>query len=99
MPCKDCIHKGVCTYKEDYEIFLKETLRAAFDMMPQNCDMHVDCKAYMPAEEIAQCDLKEISFKAFYKTSYNYDWHNVEIYIYPKCESVFEEVNDDDEQR
>lgn len=82
MPCKDCIHKGVCTYKEDYEIFLKETLRDAFDMMPQNCDMHVDCKAYMPAEEIA--NREEISFKASYKTSYNYDWHNVEIYIYPK---------------
>lgn len=104
MPCKDCVHKGVCTYKEDYEIFLKETLRDAFDMMPQNCDMHVDCKAYMPAEEIAQCDLREqigmkylvecaypltvheeTSFKAFYKKFYNYDWHNVEIYIYPKC--------------
>ena len=87
MPCKDCVHKGVCTYKEDYEIFLKETLRAAFDMMPEICDMHVDCKAYMPAEEIAH--YKWISFKAFYKTFYNYDWHNVEIYIHPKCESVF----------
>lgn len=30
---------------------------------------------------------EEISFKAFYKTFYDYDWHNVEIYIYPKCES------------
>lgn len=85
MPCKDCIHKGVCRYKEGYEIFLNETLKDAFDMMPKICDMHVDCKAYMPAEEIARCDLREISFKAFYKTFYNYDWHNVEIYIYPKC--------------
>lgn len=36
MLCKDCAHKGVCTYKEDYEIFLKETLRDAFNMMPKS---------------------------------------------------------------
>lgn len=53
MPCKDCVHKEVCTYKEEYETFLNETLRDAFDMMPQNCDMYVDCKAYMPTEGIA----------------------------------------------
>lgn len=59
MNCKDCIHKGVCRYEEEYEIFLNETLRDAFDMMPKICDMHVDCKAYMPAEEIARCNFKE----------------------------------------
>ena len=59
MPCKDCIHKGVCRYKEEYEIFLKETLKDAFDMMPKICDMRVDCKAYMPAEEIARYGFKE----------------------------------------
>lgn len=60
MPCKDCIHKEVCRYKEEYEIFLNETLRDAFDMMPKICDMHVDCKAYIPtpAEEIARRDIK-----------------------------------------
>lgn len=60
MPCKDCIHKEVCRYKEEYEIFLNETLRDAFDMMPTICDMHVDCKAYIatPAEGIARRDIK-----------------------------------------
>ena len=59
MSCKDCFHKEVCRYKEEYEIFLNETLNEAFDLMPKFCNMHVDCKAYMPAEEIARCDLRK----------------------------------------
>lgn len=61
MNCKDCIHKGVCRYKEEYEIFLNETetLRDAFDMMPKFCDMHVDCKMFIPVQGIIRCDFKE----------------------------------------
>ena len=58
MPCKDCIHKGVCRYKEEYEIFLNETLKDAFDMMPKFCDMHVDCKLFVPVKGIMRCDFK-----------------------------------------
>ena len=36
-----------------------------------------------------------IPFKVFY----DYEWRDIELYICPKCGSVFGKVNDDDEQR
>ena len=59
MPCKDCFHKEVCRYKEEYETFLNETLKDAFDMMPKFCDIHVDCKHAYTSSGIMRCDFKE----------------------------------------
>ena len=63
------------------------------------CKLEMNCKL-CESEMFPICAYpltghEEVSFKAFYKTFYNYEWHNVEIYIYPKCESVVEEVNDE----
>lgn len=64
----------------------------------KNCD-HKPCEFEMlPICAYPLTVHEEVLFKAFYKTFYNYDWHSVEIYIYPKCGSVFGKVNDDDEQ-
>ena len=58
MPCKDCFHKGVCRYKEEYETFLNETIKDIFNMTPKFCDMHVDCKMFIPVQGIMRCDFK-----------------------------------------
>lgn len=38
------------------------------------------------------------SFKACEKLILGYTWYDVDLYICPKCGSVFGKVNDDDEQ-
>ena len=46
LSCGDCIHRMVCTNKEEYAIFLDETMREPFDLMPDFLDMHVSCKYF-----------------------------------------------------
>ena len=46
LSCGDCIHRMVCSNKEEYAIFLDETMRGPFDLMPDFLDMHVSCKYF-----------------------------------------------------
>lgn len=46
LNCGDCIHRMVCNIKEEYAIFLGETMREPFDLMPDFLDMHVSCKYF-----------------------------------------------------
>lgn len=46
LPCERCDHYRTCRYKEDYEIFLDETLKEPFDLMPDFLDMYVRCKFF-----------------------------------------------------
>lgn len=47
LNCGDCIHRMVCSNKEEYAIFLDETMREPFDLMPDFLDMHVSCKYFL----------------------------------------------------
>ena len=46
LSCGDCIHWMVCNNKEEYAIFLDETMKEVFDLMPDFLDMHVSCKYF-----------------------------------------------------
>ena len=47
LSCGDCIHRMVCSNKEEYAIFLDETMREPFDLMPDFLDMHVSCMYFL----------------------------------------------------
>ena len=46
--CGDCIHRMVCSNKEEYAMFLDETMRPFLDetTRPDFLDMHVSCKYF-----------------------------------------------------
>lgn len=46
LSCENCIHRMVCNNKEEYAIFLDETMREPFDLMPDFLDMHISCKYF-----------------------------------------------------
>ena len=46
LSCKHCMHRMVCSNKEKYAIFLDETMRKPFDLMPDFLDMYVSCKYF-----------------------------------------------------
>lgn len=46
LSCGDCIHRMVCNNKEEYAMFLDETMKEPFDLMPDFLDMHVSCKYF-----------------------------------------------------
>lgn len=46
LPCERCDHSRTCRYKEEYEIFLDETLKELFDLMPDFLDVYIRCKFF-----------------------------------------------------
>ena len=46
LSCENCIHRMVCNNKEEYAIFLDETMNEPFDLMPNFLDMHISCKYF-----------------------------------------------------
>ena len=36
----------VCNIKEEYAIFLDETMKEVFDLMPDFLDMHISCQYF-----------------------------------------------------
>lgn len=46
LSCENCIHRLVCNNKEEYAIFLDETMKEPFDLMPDFLDMRISCKYF-----------------------------------------------------
>ena len=46
LSCENCIHRMVCNNKEEYAIFLDETMNEPFDLMPDFLNMHISCKYF-----------------------------------------------------
>lgn len=46
LDCGDCVHRLMCKYKEEYAIFLEETMNESFDLTPEFLDIHIHCKYF-----------------------------------------------------
>lgn len=46
MSCANCAHCATCKYTEEYVIFLDETMKEPFDLMPDFLDIYIHCKYY-----------------------------------------------------
>lgn len=44
--CGDCVHRLMCKHKEEYAIFLEETMNEPFDLAPEFLDIYIHCKYF-----------------------------------------------------
>lgn len=58
LDCGDCVHRLMCKYKEEYAIFLEETMNEPFDLSPEFLEIYIRCK-YFHADLPTPRTLKE----------------------------------------